>query len=56
MVLKNTELSYRVCQLEEKVTELEKYKRELVGRAVVFVGGLDRFCNIKFSPTSVVMW
>jgi hypothetical protein len=31
MVLKNTELSFRVRQLEEKNSELERFKRELVG-------------------------
>ena len=30
MVLKNTELSFRVRQLEEKNSELERFKRELV--------------------------
>ena len=34
MVLKNTELSFRVRTLEEQKTELEKYKRELVSASV----------------------
>ena len=34
MVLKNTELSFRVRQLEEQNTELEKYKKELVSGCI----------------------
>ena len=34
MVMKNTELSFRVRHLEEQNTELEKYKKELVSRLI----------------------
>lgn len=44
MVLKNTELSFRVRNLEERNTELEKYKRELVsaGMGVHYIRLLER--------------
>ena len=47
MVLKNTELSFRVRQLEEKNSELERFKKELVHVYIIYGSVLSDFAIVS---------